>query len=249
MTQENQSVEENVVEQATSEVTTEEQDTSVQSEVSTPSTDKVEQSESIAEVEVKQPAYAAPKVEDLGIQTKKDFKPVVNTIKPTPATVTDQVKVDNSDLGTVQRMVDKEGSKAQKSLVANLERYMEKMKPGMPVNNDEGARNQYQLWRTIQSVIENSSPEEFNKLWYIVLVYFKNFRTGALGERYVFRFSEYWIQSEEDLATFQRILNLIILTADPSTREKNLKQVSLPRTLEKGLTDFGRQRLLSFYNK
>lgn len=220
--------------------------------VETTKVEAIEDSETIevseeqeATEKVEQPEYKAPEVVNLGVQAP----PKVSTVQATPAVVSNTVKTDNSDLAKVQKTVLEEGTRAQKSLIASLDRYLTKMKPGMPVNPDEGARNQYMLWRTIQGVIENSSTEEFKKLWYIVLTYFNNYKTEAFGERYVFRFSEYWVQSEEELKAFQRILNLIILTADSKTRTKSLSQVSIPRTLEEGFSELGRQRILSFYNQ
>lgn len=138
------------------------------------------------------------------------------------------------------------GSVAEKALVQQLEAYVEKMSPGLPVNGDHGANTQYGLFRTLQSVI-NSGGKEFQSLWNIVLMFFLEHNKGAFGHDYIFRFTEYWVRSQDELNAFLRFGNIASLTADPKTRAHGIKQIDFHRSLQLGVEPEGRQNLLRFY--
>ena len=139
------------------------------------------------------------------------------------------------------------GSASVKALLHSFDTYFDILAPGKTVDGDHGARAQYAFWRAMYVVIHNAPQEEFKQLWNIILAYFNNHAEGIFHSRYVFRFSEHWSASEVELTAFQRLLNLIHLTADPQTRAVGLKQVDLDRTLGVFFTDEDRQRLISFY--
>lgn len=140
------------------------------------------------------------------------------------------------------------GTVAQKSLISGIEQYMRNMAPGVPVDFDSGAKFQHTFWKLISGVAESAKPDEFKKLWSILLAYFNEFKTTVFHERYVYRFSENWVWSQTDLNGFQRILNILHLTCDPNTRALGLKQVSLDRSLSEGFSDDARQRIVGFYH-
>ena len=139
------------------------------------------------------------------------------------------------------------GTQNQKTVINELEQYIARMKPGMPVDGDKGAKAQYGLWHTLRKILETMPQEEFKNLWMLVMLYFHQHREGVFHERYVFRFSEFWNWSEKDLTAFQRILNLLKLTANPATRNAALKQVNLERSLADGISEEARQRLVTLY--
>lgn len=143
----------------------------------------------------------------------------------------------------------REGTVAQQNLVAAIERYMDNMKPGKPIAPENGARQQFSLFKIIQGVVNNTSQEEFKKLWAVILAFFNEYKEGVFSDRYIFRFAEYWHHDPKDLAAFQRIINLIKITADPETRSVGLKQVDLTRTLEEGFSEEGRQKVVGFYHR
>ena len=141
------------------------------------------------------------------------------------------------------------GTPEQTGLIAKLNTYIDEMKPGKPVHGDVGATKQYQLWRTIFSTIEHAPVEQFKSLWSILLAYFHEHADGAFHESYVFRFSEFWKHNKLELDGFQRILNLMKISADPKTRGETSKQVDLDKTLAQPFSEEGRNRLLGFYKK
>lgn len=133
------------------------------------------------------------------------------------------------------------------ALLRSLKTYVNDMAPGKIMEGEAGSQRQYGLWTSLRSIIQSSPDEEFKRLWSIVLMFANEYRNGAFGERYVFRFSEFWLYDVEELATFQRILTVINLTAEPSTRQASIKKLDITRTFANGLSEQGRSRLLAFY--
>lgn len=187
----------------------------------------------------------APKVVDQGTDTTGNTPTIKVKQKIQVVEKTQPVTLSFED-GLAE--LKKTGTVGQKSLIAALDQYRERMAPGKPVSDDDGAKYQYALWKTIQTTIDFSAVDEFKSLWALLLGYFNHYKKGALHDQYIYRFSEYWVYSLDDLDAFQRILNLILLTRDPSTREKGLRQQNFDRTLQLGLTEAGRQRLINFYH-
>lgn len=141
------------------------------------------------------------------------------------------------------------GTPEQCGLIAKLNNYLEDMKPGKPMTGENGVVKQFQLWRTIFSTVENAPAEQFKSLWSILLAFFHEYSEGVFHESYVYRFSEHWKHSKQELDGFQRILNLIKVSADPKTRGETTKQVNLDKALSQPFSEEGRNRLLGFYKK
>ena len=201
----------------------------------------------------------APVVEDKGTEAV-DPAPVV--AEPVKKTFVEEVKETASKAASVvveavEKVVSKfealvasiraEGTVAGKGLVHAFDLYFETMLPGKPVDPDKGAKAQYAFWRALYTVIHSAPQEEFKVLWNLVLAYFNNHAEDIFHPRYVFRFSESWSASQTELDAFQRLLNLIHLTANPQTRAAGLKQVDLGRSLGDFFTEEDRQRLITFY--
>ena len=195
----------------------------------------------------------APAVEDQGVVSEPqiDVKESVPEVEDRPvaqaAPVTEPTEVAMSDFERGIAALYERGTPAQRSLIAQLRNYIDRMKPGMPVSGDKGAGHQYSLW-VLLSTLVNQSQDDFTNLWALVLAFFHEYRDGVFHDRYVFRFSEYWSRPEAELQAFQRLLNLIKLTSNVAGRESALKQIDLQRSLSVGFTEAGRQRLLQFYN-
>jgi hypothetical protein len=173
----------------------------------------------------------------------------LNTEESSSVVVQNTQQTITTDFETQMNGFKQNGTVAEKSLISGIEQYMKNMAPGKPIDFDVGARQQYQFWKLISGLAENSKTEDFKKLWSILLTYYKKYKTGVFHERYVFRFSENWVWSESELHGFQRVINVINLTCDPAERISGLKQVSLDRSLSEGFTDDARQRIVSYYHQ
>lgn len=126
-----------------------------------------------------------------------------------------------------------------------MEQYLNAMAPGKPMPAKTGAANQYTLYRLFNNVC--NMVEGFDPCWNELLNIFNEHKGGALAERYVFRFAEELPGTKEDHSAFFRLLNLLIVTADPATRKESLKQVSIYKTTQDGFTETARNNINQFY--
>lgn len=197
------------------------------------------------------PENQAPTIADLGtVEPKPETKVTkVQATRPAPPPAAPSEPVAPKPLSftdTISQFKTK-GTPNQKALIVALEKYIEVMAPGVPVTGENGARHQYTLWRTIYNIVHNIPITEFKATWQLLLLYFNEYQATVFHERYVFRFSEYWVHTQDELNGFQRIVNLLKLTCVPASREIGLKQVNINATLSQGFTEDARQRILSFY--
>ena len=181
-------------------------------------------------------------------------EPVVTpTVAPKPkepfVKATQKAPPPPSDFETIIANFKQTGTANERALIAKLEEYIQNMKPNTQISWEDGHRHQYTLWKTLRLIIENTPADQFRQSWNIILMFFNKF--GGRGEVFhgtkVFRFSEMWNRDEVELAAFQNLLNLIILTCNPATRKSSLKQVSLEKTLKQKFSEAGRQKVIAFY--
>jgi len=204
---------------------------------------------------------STPVVEDKGVQdnstqsTTEETAPAPEEAKQpevqVPPVVQEASKKTNEVVTDIQVLLDKikaEGTPTEQALLKGLDAYVNVMAPGKAVDSKTGALQQHTLWQNLRFVVQSSPDGEFSRLWNLVLAFAHLHKDGAFHERYIMRFSEDWHYDLDDLTAFQRLINLIKLTADSAKREQTLKQVDINRTLDKGFNDRGRTRLISFYS-
>lgn len=179
------------------------------------------------------------------IQVKSPVVPqapvVTNTIQST--------KPEHADFIQMTEDLMLKGTSEQKYIIGTMRAYIEAMKPGKRIDSDTGAKHQYTLWRLLFTVIHNHPRDQFKTLWQLVLAYFKEYGNGVLGDDAVYRFSEAWKYNANELKAFQRLLDLISLTADAATAQSGLKQYDFKRGLSIGFTEEGSSRLVNFYKR
>lgn len=193
---------------------------------------------SVADTQNKEPEVTTANVET-NTNTTPETDKVANPI------VTETRATEPTEIEAYFESIRKDGAPELKNLLLALEQYAINMAPGKPVPTEAGAKHQYGLWRAIYSVTL-LPMDKFRKAWNLLLAFSLTNRVFEL--RYIFRFSEYWTWSTDELDAFQRIINLIKLTAKPDERQIGLKQVSLDRTLEKGFTQEAKQNIIAFYH-
>jgi len=128
----------------------------------------------------------------------------------------------------------------------NIADYMENMKPGKQVFPADGARHQVSLYRALLTIL-NGNADEFTTAFSAILKLFNDNADGVFRDTHVFRFTEQMTLGDNERKAFQRLLNLIKLTADPKSRGLALKQINMSATMEFGVNDQGRQNILNFY--
>lgn len=125
------------------------------------------------------------------------------------------------------------------ALVERLDRYIAKMSPSVLIDPRDGAQQQQILWQTIRDVLRRP-PEEFNPMYTELLFKIHQHRNGCFSKRYVNRFFEYVNLRSADMRTFTRMINLMVATANPSSRHLVAKQTDLRRILR----DFGNEQAI-----
>jgi hypothetical protein len=130
----------------------------------------------------------------------------------------------------------------------SLNKYAADMGLNKSIKPEDGVKNQLILYRVIKLILDIKDEKEFNIMWNMLLAFFRFNRNEAFSDRSIFRFAEYWKDSVNNLTTFQRLLNLIRLTCDPEKRSENLKRLNMAKTLELGLDDEQRRKVITFYS-
>ena len=97
------------------------------------------------------------------------------------------------------------------SLIVSMEQYISAMAPGKSMTPENGNRQQELLASALFGVL-NTQGDTFKLCWSVALAYFNEYKTSVFNERYVYRFSEYWTKETSILSTFQRLVNLLIVT-------------------------------------
>lgn len=200
----------------------------IMSEETSVETQVVEQA-IVQEVAVQEPA---PVVEQPVVVKNVVVKPTI-TIPKDATTIINEMRAN----GTVYELM----------LLASIDKYKYVMAPGAPIDADAGAREQYNFWKAISSIVENSPEAEFNKLWSVLLIYVNDNIKGVFDDRYVYRFATNWTWPVVDLKAYQRILNLITVTCDPATRSSNIRKINMHKTLAEGFSEKAKQRISNYY--
>lgn len=134
------------------------------------------------------------------------------------------------------------------SAIQFLENYVLTMAPRKPIEANIGNQFQVNFYRMLTS-LGTLDKQVFDRVWSVVLLFFKQYAEGALAPRLVFRFAESWSLDEEQLTAFQNILNLCMVTADPAERKKAIRTVDLNRTLAAPIPESLREKVLAYYTK
>lgn len=174
--------------------------------------------------------------------------PVVKA-QPAPAPVVEKLIVkqeDNSFEAKINRLR-QSGTAAQKSVIAKMDSYFAQMKPGLPVDPVKGGAHQLAFYMALRQVCETETTE-FREAFKLILEYFRQYKDGALGDRYIFRFTENIQLTNTAMRPFLGLINLLRVAAEAKSREQVLKQVDLTRSLETGFSDQARQRIIQFFH-
>lgn len=174
--------------------------------------------------------------------------PVV-TPAPTQAPVValDKQQATATTLESTIEAIMQSGNMPAKFAIAGLKRYIEGMKPGMPVDDKDVVMHQAALWKVLYRFVE-STEEDFDKVFSTVLGLFHQHKDGVFNEHYVFRMMSHVNLDKEEITAFQVLVNLFKVTADPIGRQAALKQnVDISRTLANVFSENARQKILAFY--
>ena len=126
-----------------------------------------------------------------------------------------------------------------------LNQFVEAMDTKKVHDPENVGRWQYSLFSVIRKALAKEQ-EDFNKEWNTILQVANREKNGVFSDYYAFRNSEAWPGSSNEYVNYRRLVYLIIQTADPKARKKNLAELKLD-TLTSGLTAEQSGKLFSFY--
>lgn len=179
-----------------------------------------------------------------GTVTKTDI-PVV----PVPvATAPQQPGNAITDAQAVLEQAKKKVSTSGQLILSQLQDYIGAMHPRKPQTSTTINAHQVRLFRLIQNTI-NNLDEDFRPVFGHILVTFDALKDSVFHEAAVFRHMDNITLSSTDRTAFERLLNLIKMTADVKGRELAARQVNFTKSLEAGITPAGREKILRFFGK
>lgn len=132
------------------------------------------------------------------------------------------------------------------TILSQLEDYNREMSPGLPISSEDGARWQKRLYTIIIDTLR-LPDEAFIRTWDALLVFAHRKRGESFRSPLPFRFPEHVALTRREYKNFQRLVHLITLTSNPSTRIASLKQVSIDSTV-KELTGAQADKIRAFYH-
>lgn len=136
--------------------------------------------------------------------------------------------------------------RAVKALEMELVSYHEAMLPKKPIVPETGGIWQASLYATLTRVLDVADPESFKEQWRAILGYFHKYRGELFNSENMYRFASTWRGSPRDFKTYRQLVFLLIETADPKTRQANVRSIVLDR-ITIGLKPQGVVNLLNFY--
>ena len=141
-----------------------------------------------------------------------------------------------------------EGLQAARVVVDTMDGYMQAMKPGLPVSDDEVVLQQNTLWRLLQRVFGDENQDAMTQGTDVLVAYFTEYRKTALAEVYVFHGAELMTLPQEQMQAFHAALNVLHIAA--ATGVKSVKKhADLNRSFtEQVYSDVARNNILSYFN-
>lgn len=128
-----------------------------------------------------------------------------------------------------------------------LATYVDTMAPGKPINSQDGAFQQRQLWQGVINFLLNQSAPIFLAGWDIFLKVVDENRQGCFSPAYIHRFREETNLGVIDRRNYERLIHLAYVTSSAGARKLSLKQIDMRHVLASLPKEDQRQKLVAFY--
>lgn len=202
-------------------------------------------SEAIAEPE---PVEADTQPQPLEEELEEELAPVAKEVNP----ILHKLKLTDEQRqfidATIVGCIDRGFSSGQH--VAYLAEYALKMGSSVPfIGEAEAIDHQARLYRSLRGAVIECSDEYFTRVWSAVLMIVAAHmdRGDAFHTTRAARWVDRVNLSGDELQNWLRLLNLIVTTANPVTREKEKKLVNLAKTLQGEKAEIVVRRLNAYY--
>ncbi len=138
------------------------------------------------------------------------------------------------------------GSGREQFIVTSMNNYIEAMKPGKLISDDQGSAAQAALFRIFQNVVRND--EMFKECMDLLIDYFREFKDGVFHEHYAFRFTEFMTIPSDHIKAFTYMVNLLKISASVKTRKEVTKMVDINRAMNEAYSEDERQRVVAYFS-
>ena len=156
----------------------------------------------------------------------------------------------DTELSAFQALVAEQrqnGLQSARVVIDTMDGYMQAMKPGLPVSDDEDIQHQITLWRLIQRVLNDENYEAMAAGLDMLIAYFKEYRKTALAEIYVFRGAELLTLAAEQAQAFHAALNVLHIAAGTGVKSVQ-KHADLNRSFtEQVYSDTARNNIQAYF--
>jgi hypothetical protein len=231
-------------------------------------TDKLQVQSPLTDEQVAQQVFQTKQIKEGSVQEAKaliktDASSTKEAVEKTPSTPpqatekTDPTPSGNAKPAAAQKrsqpaQVSKQhlaqSSSTAKIVIDNLDQYVKAMAPGVAHHNNEGASQQTRLFRTIQTILRQDGSD-FHALFNTLLNTVNEHRQGVFHERYAFRYFDQLNLTNRERRNFERMLSLMLDTADPKLRTKAAQRVDIGEVMEGFGDNEAQQRVVSFYTQ
>lgn len=181
---------------------------------------------------------------------QESIKPVVKAAAPKPQPDQDVKEV---EIDQYLYKAEHEGTPEQKRIIQALKVFSEKMIPRTSLDPAVAFSAQWELLGHLRSLLEKDY-EDFRKGWNALLIYFHRHRGVDSSSEYsplsrinTDRYLDYWKRDDSTRELYTRLLTLVRMTANPETRQKDIRNIVIERVGEGILSDRALTNLKSFY--
>lgn len=160
--------------------------------------------------------------------------PVVGTISKPEVDLTG-ISLDGATYERVE-----ENTNEEEKLAKFLLDYEKKMNPtaSKDYSNQDLGKNNYNLYNKLFKVINIPVYENFVPMFDVVNNIFSKYKDSSYSEITLNRADLYFAGDKRQLKTFQRLVTLLSLLADPSSRQKNKRLISPSAVFNRDVTAF-----------
>jgi len=126
-------------------------------------------------------------------------------------------------------------------LINFLNQYVVDMAPRRPRTPEQIRKAQEGLYLKLYELVETAPVLEFDRLWRIAIMYFREYRNHCFSPLYAMRGGQEWSRSPEQFNLFTRLMNVLMACASDHARD-----VTIPADAQTGLSIEALGRLRNF---
>ena len=144
-----------------------------------------------------------------------------------------------------------QGNKKTREIINVLLDYEDIMKQSPAVIGDEtGGVKNFELFTKLKYILELKENVNFQALFGIVNLVFREYRESAYAELNLHRFEDNWPSNNNTLMAYKGLVTAIYMLCDISTRESNMRRVDFNRVFNSELEvwkDYSVQSFTKYY--